>query len=203
MRRVPVAALVLGTAFAAGMAGAQQLRNAQESQETSVAQFGVEQGVEQSVADAARHNRELAQAQTTPPRLYTNADIEALGGTVGAAANAPAEAQAETERWDAAQRAAVLQAEEKFWRKRFADLRRDIADKEAEIDILQRELGVAQVQYYPEPIVALREQYSREEINGRIGVVTEKRLELSVLQKQLSDLEDALRRSGGPPGWSR
>ena len=45
--------------------------------------------------------------------------------------------------------------------------------------------------------------HSREEINGRIGVVTEKRLELSILQKQLSDLEDELRRSGGPPGWSR
>lgn len=203
MRTVPVAALILGTAFAAGMAGAQQLRNAQESQEASATQSGVEQGVEQSVAEAARHNRELAQAQTTPPRLYTNADIEALGGTVGAAPNAPAENQVEPERAQPEARAAALEAEEKFWRKRFADLRRDIADKEAEIDILQRELGVAQVQYYPEPIVALREQYSREEINGRIGVVTEKRLELSILQKQLSDLEDALRRSGGPPGWSR
>ena len=168
-------------------------------------------GAEVSVAEAARRNREQAQAEKTPPRLYTNADIEALGGTIGTPDYEPQERQVEREpsqqvepeRSQPEPRIAGRDAEEKFWRKRFADLRRDIEDTEKEIDILQRELGVANVQYYPQPIVALREQYSREEINGKVGMITEKRLELSILREQLSSLEDQLRRSGGPSGWSR
>jgi len=209
MKTLPVAALILGTAFAAGVAGAQGPANVQDKsvQDTPLPQWGAEA----SVAEAARRNREQAQAEKTPPRLYTNADIEALGGTIGTPDNAPQERQVEPEpsqqvegeRSQLETRIAGRDAEEKFWRKRFADLRRDIEDTEKEIDILQRELGVANVQYYPQPIVALREQYSREEINGKIGMITEKRLELSILRQQLSDFEDQLRRSGGPAGWSR
>lgn len=201
MRTLPVAVLILGTAFATGLAGAQSPADVQDknAQDNPTWRWGTEE----SVAEAARRNREQAQAEKTPPRLYTNADIEALGGTIGAPANEPDERQVEAEQPQADARTAGRDAEEKFWRKRFTDLRRDIANKEKEIDILQRELGVASVQYYPQPIVALREQYSREEINGKIGMITEKRLELSILREQLNDLQDQLRRSGGPAGWSR
>ena len=218
MKTLPVAALILGTAFAAGVAGAQGPASVQDKyvQYNPLPQWGAEV----SVAEAARRNREQAQAEKTPPRLYTNADIEALGGTIGTPDNGPEEQrqveferppqlgseraqQVESERAQSEERIAGRDAEEKFWRKRFADLRRDIEDTEKEIDILQRELGVASVQYYPQPIVALREQYSREEINGKIGMITEKRLELGILREQLSSLEDQLRRSGAPSGWSR
>lgn len=196
MKTLPVATLIVGIAIPVGITRAQGPANTQD--------YSAQQsGVEESVAEAARRNREQAQAEKTPPRLYTNADIEALGGTVGTPANEIDEAQAEAERAKSDARTAIRDSEEKFWRKRFADLRRDIDDKEKEIDILQRELGQARVQYYPEPIVTLREEYSREEINGKIGIIAEKRLELSILQKQLIDLEDQLRRSGGPAGWSR
>jgi hypothetical protein len=218
MKTLPVTLLILGTAFAAGIAGAQGPANVPDKnvQDNPLPQWGIEG----SVAEAARRNREQAQAEKTPPRLYTNADIEALGGTIGTPDNGPEEQrqvepegsqqlgsersqQVEAERAQSEARIAGRDAEEKFWRKRFTDLRRDIEDTEKEIDILQRELGVANVQYYPQPVVALREQYSREEINGKIGMITEKRLELSILRQQLSDLEDQLRRSGGPAGWSR
>ena len=208
MKTLPVAALILGTAFAAGVAGAQGPNASEKNvQDNPLPQWGAEV----SVAEAARRNREQAQAEKTPPRLYTNADIEALGGTIGTPDNEPRERQVapepsqqvEAEGSQPEARIAGRDAEEKFWRKRFVDLRRDIEDTEKEIDILQRELGVANVQYYPQPIVALREQYSREEINGKIGMITEKRLELGILRQQLSDLEDQLRRSGAPSGWSR
>jgi predicted RNase H-like nuclease (RuvC/YqgF family) len=217
MKTLPVAALILGTAFAAGATRAQRPANVPDKnvQDNPLPQWGAEV----SVAEAARRNREQAQAEKTPPRLYTNADIEALGGTIGTPDNGPVERQVETERSQQVEsersqqvegersqleaRIAGRDAEEKFWRKRFADLRRDIEDTEKEINILQRELGVASVQYYPQPVVALREQYNREEINGKIGMITEKRLELSILREQLSSLEDQLRRSGGPPSWSR
>ncbi|HET9402659.1 MAG TPA: hypothetical protein VFO34_17060 [Candidatus Acidoferrales bacterium] len=196
MRTLPVAALIAGTAISAGIAGAQSPANVQD--------YSTQQsGMEESVAEAARRNREQARAEKTPPRLYTNADIEALGGTIGTVANEPEETQAEAEEAKPEASNALRDSEEKFWRKRFADLRRDIEDTEKEIDILQRELGQTRIQYYPAPIVALREQYSREKINAKVALITEKRLELSILQEQLRDLEDQLRRSGGPAGWSR
>ena len=209
MKTLPVAALILGAAFAAGIARAQgPAIPPEKSVQDGTA---MPAGTDDSVAEAARRNKEQALAQKTPPRLYTNADIDALGGTIGTPDNGPEARQSEPERSQQVEpqssqpesRIAGRDAEEKFWRKRFADLRRDIEDTEKEIDILQRELGVASVQYYPQPIVALREQYSREEINGKIGMITEKRLELGILRQQLSDLEDQLRRSGGPAGWSR
>jgi hypothetical protein len=196
MKTLPVTLLILGTAFAAGITGAQGPANVQDN---PLPQWGTDT----SVAEAARRNREQAQAEKAPPRLYTNADIEALGGTIGTPANEPAMSEVEPDQSQPGAKVVAREAEEKFWRKRFADLRRDIEDKEKEIDILQRELGVASVQYYPQPTVALREQYSREEINGKVGMITEKKLELNILREQLNDLQDQLRRSGGPPAWSR
>src|SRR5690242_21865376 len=112
MKTLPVAALIVGTAISAGIAGAQSPANVQD--------YSTQQwGMEESVAEAARRNREQAQAEKTPPRLYTNADIEALGGTVGTpAAEAGEETPAEPARANSDARTAMRDSEEKFWRKR-------------------------------------------------------------------------------------
>ncbi len=48
---------------------------------------------------------------------------------------------------------------------------------------------------------ALREQYSRREINAQRQKIEEKKLEIKKLREALSDVEDELRHAGGDPGW--
>ncbi len=50
---------------------------------------------------------------------------------------------------------------------------------------------------------ALREQYSRREINAQRQKIEEKKSEIKRLREALSDVEDKLRHAGGDPGWAR
>src|SRR6185436_19481874 len=51
--------------------------------------------------------------------------------------------------------------DEAYWRPKFADARRKLADDSKELDVLQREYNLKQQQFYTDPNVALREQYGR------------------------------------------
>ncbi len=96
-----------------------------------------------------------------------------------------------------------IEKDEPYWRKRFADAYYPLRMAEKELDVMQRELSVSYAQYYADPNKALREQYSRREINARRQKIEEKKLEIKKLRETLSDLEDELRHVGGDPGWAR
>jgi len=89
------------------------------------------------------------------------------------------------------------------WRKRFQAQRDKIAKAEKELDILGRELEKAQVEYYPDPQKAMKQQNSRADINAINAKIDAKRKEVDQLRQGLDDLEDQLRKSGGDPGWAR
>jgi hypothetical protein len=96
-----------------------------------------------------------------------------------------------------------IEKDQQYWRKRFADAYYPLRMAEKELDVMQRELNVNSVQYYADPNKALREQYSRREINARRQKIEEKKLGIKKLREALSDLEDELRHAGGNPGWAR
>ncbi len=98
---------------------------------------------------------------------------------------------------------AAPETDEAYWRKRFADQRYQIHMTEWELDILQRELGVLNIQYEPNPTHVLIESVTREEINKHRQAIAEKQDELQKQRQALADLEDELRHAGGPPGWAR
>ena len=169
---------------------------------------------QESVAEAARKAREQKKAQPKPGKVITNDDLPGTSGgisIVGTAASAEkGSAEAVTEA--AGKKAAAAGAKgaeeeevkgEAYWRKRFAEARGKLRDAERELDILQRELNLKEMQYYPDPTKALREQYDRKEINTYRQKITDKQREVEQLRQALSDLEDELRRSGGDPGWAR
>jgi cell division protein FtsL len=157
------------------------------------------------IADAARRAREAKQNAPKPHKVYTDDDVSkpkpappaATGDSAttqepatGAAANtsAPADQDAKTEA---------------AWRQRFKEQREKISRAEKELDILQRETQKAEIQYYPDPQKAMNEQYTRKEINDKDAKIEAKRKEIAQLKQGLSDLEDALRKAGGDPGWAR
>jgi hypothetical protein len=156
------------------------------------------------IVEAARRAREQKKTAPKAKVLWTNDNIPRTGGnistTTGSALTVPAGTAA-------AGAAAVAEKEEKLdeadWRKKFADLRQQIAAAEKELDLLKRERNLNEVQFYSDPNKALREQYARTELNEQKVKIDAKTQEIAQLKQKLADLEDELRRKGGPPGWAR
>ena len=160
------------------------------------------------VADAARKARAEQKNAPKPKKVFTNDDIPS-------AAPPPAPAAAEASNKDAARAQGDDKSAQKsvdpaddpkteaYWRKRATKLRAKLAATEQELDVLQRELSKGELQYYPDPQKALMQQYSRSDINEKTAKVDAKKAEVESLKQQVADLEDAVRKAGGDPGWVR
>ena len=159
------------------------------------------------VADAARRAREAKQNAPKPRKVYTDDDVsrpkpapaaatatstapDSTAQPGGSSANTPASADQDAKT-------------EAAWRQRFKEQRDKISRAEKELDILQRETQKAEIQYYPDPQKAMSEQYTRKDINDKDAKVEAKRKEIADLKQALTDLEDAMRKPGGDPGWAR
>jgi len=92
---------------------------------------------------------------------------------------------------------------EEYWRKQFAAIDYKITAAQTELDILQRELNLGSVQYYPNPSTTMKESVTWREINEHRKAIEEQKKEIAELKKQRDALEDALRHAGGPAGWAR
>jgi hypothetical protein len=168
------------------------------------------------VADAARKAREMKKDAPKPKKVYTDDDVK-RSAPAPEAAPAPASAAGDANGAAAATRVKPAGESDKAgdatktedpnsetaWRKRFQAQHEKIAKVEKELDILGRELEKAQLEYYPDPQKALREQFDRADINTKTAKIETKRKELEQLRQGLDDLEDQLRKSGGDPGWAR
>jgi hypothetical protein len=95
------------------------------------------------------------------------------------------------------------QRNEAYWRKQFAAIDYKITTAQTELNILQRELNLASVQYYPNPSTAMKESVTRKDINEHRKAIEDKKKEIAELKEQRDALEDALRHAGGPAGWAR
>jgi len=159
------------------------------------------------VADAARKAREQKKKDTVKPkRVITDDDVNHLvSGSAPAAGDATegATKKPDTEGKDAAGKTAKPEeSAETKWRKQFKDAYANLDRVQRELDVLQREDNKAQVQYYSDPQKALAEQYTRKDINDKDAKIAAKKKEIDQLKQQISDMEDALRKSGGDPGWA-
>jgi hypothetical protein len=153
------------------------------------------------VADAARKARESKKDVPKPKKVWTDDDLKKTApdavSTVGTAPTGTAvqttgnPAKGDDPNGEAA------------WRAKFKEQHDRIAKAEKELDILQRELEKAQLQYYPDPQKAMKEQNSRADINEKAAKIDAKQKEIAQLKQGLDDLEDQLRKAGGQPGWAR
>jgi hypothetical protein len=92
---------------------------------------------------------------------------------------------------------------EAYWRKQFAAIDYKITTAQTELDILQRELNLGSVQYYPNPSTTMKESVTQKDINEHRKAIDEKKKEIAELKEQRDALEDASRHAGGPAGWAR
>jgi hypothetical protein len=149
-----------------------------------------------SLAEAARKAREQKKEAPKATKVFTNDNIPTEGGvsSVGVETDAGS-----TETGRAPQSAAD---EEKTWRDRFARLHHKLQQDQDELDVMQRELGVLNVQFYNDPLKAMQQELSREEINKKTAAIEAKKKDIEADKQAISDAEDALRKSGGDPGWA-
>jgi len=173
-------------------------------------------GSNDAVAEAAKKAREQKKEAPKPKKVYTDDDISTKKSDISVVGPAPAPAPNAEAATNTAKSTTMSPAadatdaskpsdanSEKAWRARFAALRTKIATAEQDLDVLQREENKNSVQYYADPTKAMKEQYSREDINKRAAKIDAKKKQLADMKQQWSDMEDALRAAHGDPGWSR
>jgi chromosome segregation ATPase len=168
-----------------------------------------------AVADAARKAAQQKKDSPKPKKVYTDDDISTRKSDISVVGQAPAPSadnKDQAKSVDATSKSADgKDATEKkedpnsesAWRARFGKLREKINATQDELDVLQREESKGSTQYFNDPTQALKEQYSRDEINQRAAKIDAKKKALAALKQQWSDLEDQLRAAHGDPGWAR
>lgn len=166
---------------------------------------------EDSLAAAARKAREQkAQAQAKPPRVFTNDNIPTQGGvsTVGSEPGAPTGSGVASPDGAATGTSKPIIGslsgnDEKGWRDLFKNLHNKQEQDEAELAIDQRELGVADVQYYSDPVKGMQQGLTRSDINDKTAKIESLKKKIEDDKQTISDAEDQLRKAGGDVGWAR
>jgi len=159
----------------------------------------------QSLADAARKAREQQKNEPKSAKVFTDDDVANLKGQISVVGNlppAPAPAVEDSAAAKAAAGSAAPAKGEAYWRKKFADARHVLADDTREADVLQREYNLKQTQFYSNPNVALREQYSRKDLDDTLAELNKKKADVDKDNEAMSNLQDQLRQAGGDAGWA-
>jgi len=161
-----------------------------------------------SVADAAR--KAQAEKKTAPKAKLTidNDNLGTLTGAVNVVGEEPAPPDDQTKKAADAKTPNAASPGEKgpvkdeaYWRGRFVAANKKLTDDAHELDILQREYNLKQQQYYTDPMAALKQDYSRSDLNDSKTKIDDKTALVAQDKTDISNLEDELRQAGGDPGW--
>jgi hypothetical protein len=160
-------------------------------------------GQQESLAEAARRAREQKKDTPKQAKVITNDNIPKEGGISAVGEEPPAAENAENASADAAKSDKAGASDEKKWRERFEKLRHKLEQDQADLDVMQRELGVLDLQYYNDPVKGMQQGLTRGDINEKTAKIAAKQKEIEADKQAISDAEDDLRQSGGDPGWAR
>ena len=137
-----------------------------------------------------------------PPTVFTNDNIPTQGGisTVGEPSS---DKHDDADKADKADSKSGDANGEKAWRDKFAALRAKLARDTEDLNVMQRELGVLDLQYYSDPVKAMQQSLTRDDINKKTADIDAKAQAVKADQQAIDDAEDDLRKSGGDSGWAR
>jgi hypothetical protein len=172
---------------------------AQQSQSAPPANPPAQTQPAPSIADAARRAREAKKSEPKSAKVITNDNLPS-GGEVNVVGTEPAAGAP-----DASGAAKPnLAQQEQYWRGRFAAARAKLDRDQAALEVLQREMGSLQLQFYPnDPQKQLMQSVTRSDIVNQQAKIDKKQADIAADKAAISDLEDALRHAGGDSGWAR
>ncbi len=156
----------------------------------------------ESLAEAARKSREAKKDASKPPAVFTNDNIPTQGGisTVGGPSSDKHDDADKADKGDSKSGDANS---EKAWRDKFAALRAKLARDTEDLNVMQRELGVLDLQNYSDPVKAMQQSLTRDDINKKTADIDAKAQAIKADQQAIDDAQDDLRKSGGDSGWGR
>ena len=155
-----------------------------------------------SLAEAARRAREAKKEQPKPAKVFDNDNLP--GGTISTVGKTDdakkdgddsADANADDKKPSA--------NAEKDWKEKFSNLRAKLAHDHDDLQVMQRELGVLNLQNYSDPVKGMQQGVTRSDINDKVAAIDAKQKAIAADQQAISDAEDALRKAGGDSGWAR
>jgi hypothetical protein len=156
-----------------------------------------------SVVDAARKARAQKKDAPKPKLVIDNDNLGSLTGTVNVVGEEPPPPSDETKKPGAEKtpKSGEAAKDQAYWRQRFADANKKLSDDQHELDIMQREYNLKQQQYYTDPMAALKQEYSRQDLNDSKTKIDDMTAKVAQDKMDISNLEDELRQAGGDPGW--
>ncbi len=162
----------------------------------------------QSLGELARRVRAQKRKQPKATRVYTNDTLPRASRSSTAAVATETKAQpgekAKEDKTAEPAEGKKSRAElEKEYRERAGKLRESLTLEERRLEVLQREFNMANVQFYSDPNVALREQTARAELTDRQQELEQQKAAIAAARKAIADLAEELRRKALPPGWAR
>src|SRR2546422_789311 len=149
----------------------------------------------QTLAEAARKERERQK------RLHSTV-VVANGATTTTTASSGSTTAAVTPPAQAGPRD-TKGRDEKYWRAQFQKARDEVKKAEEKAQLLDLKLKDQNTQLLRQSDIYAREYRLGPEIADTQKQLDDARKEVDQAKKKVTDLEDELRRSGGPPGWAR
>ena len=144
----------------------------------------------QSVADVARQERE--RQKTGRSKIIVSGT-----GTVPARTSTPAAASSDSVWTD------NKGHDEKYWRAAFQKARDNARRADARAETLELKIKQLNTQILQRSDIYNRENTLGTEVAAAQKELEDARREAEQAKKTIADLEEELRRSGGPPGWAR
>jgi chromosome segregation ATPase len=158
---------------------------------------------QESLAEAARRAREQKKDTPKQAKVITNDNIPKEGGISAVGEEPPVTENADNAPADGPKSDKAAGSDEKKWRARFEKLHHKLEQDQADLDVMQRELGVLDLQYYNDPVKGMQQGLTRSDINEKTAKIAAKQKEIDADKQAISDAEDDLRQAGGDPGWAR
>jgi hypothetical protein len=154
----------------------------------------------QSIADIARQERERQRTSKSKVAVIgwgtTASTVKTPSANAATAAEAPTGPKPLTITDNKGR-------DEKFWRTAFQNAREDVKRAEARVEILDLRLKGLNTQLLQQSDIYNRENRIGAETTAAQQALEQARKDLEQAKKKVIDLEDELRRSGGPAGWAR
>jgi hypothetical protein len=155
-----------------------------------------------SLAETARKAREAKKDSAKPPHVFDNDNLP--GGTISTVGKATPPKDGDAAATDSTADGKKSSAEgEKAWQKKFGDLRAKLARDQEDLSVMQRELGVLNLQNYGDPVKGMQQSVTRDDINKKTADIDAKQKQIQADQKAIDDAQDDLRKAGGDSGWAR
>jgi hypothetical protein len=157
---------------------------------------------QESLADAARKAREAKKQAAKPGHVFDNDNLP--GGsisTVGKSAEPTDGAAGSTDATGDEKKS--NSNGEKAWRDKFAQLRAKLAHDQEDMGVMQRELGVLNLQNYSDPTKGMQQELTRSDINKKTSDIDAMQKQIQKDQQAIDDAVDDLRKAGGDSGWAR